>query len=57
MPPEKRLPPKAMRELNERLWGAFISNKINEMVRLVKAGADPHSIEQRLNKEILNCKY
>ena len=54
---EKRIPPKAMRDLNGRLWDAFMSNNTNEMIRLVKAGANPNSLECRLEREIVNCVY
>lgn len=35
-------------ELNNALYDAFARNNEKEMLRLVKAGADPHSIERRI---------
>lgn len=55
--PEKRLPTNQLRDLNDRLWTAFMSKNEDEMVRLVKAGANPNSIERRLEREIVNCEY
>ncbi len=56
-PAGKHLPPKTMRELNERLWDAFMSRNTDEMVRIIRAGADPRSIECRIDREIVRCEY
>jgi hypothetical protein len=56
-PAEKRLPPEELKALNGRLWDAFMSKNADEMLRLIRAGANPTSIERRLEREIVNCQY
>ncbi len=46
------IPPHRLAELNDLLWAAFMAKDNNEMIRLVKAGADPYSIERRLDSEL-----
>lgn len=49
---EKNVPPHRLTELNEFLWVAFLSNRREEMFRLIKAGADPHSVDRMLEREM-----
>ena len=53
-------PPKtdgAQFALNIRLWDAFCRKDRSEMVRLVKSGADPHSVERRINREERGSRF
>jgi hypothetical protein len=38
-------------ELNIKLWEAFCKGDMDNMLRLVKAGANPHSIERRIYRK------
>ena len=40
-------------ELNINLWEAFCKGNRDNMIRLVKAGANPHSIDRRIYRKEL----
>ncbi|MCP4648421.1 MAG: hypothetical protein GY852_11945 [bacterium] len=43
--------------LNTELWDAFKVGDRNRILRLVKAGADPHSLERKVQREELKIQY